>query len=299
MITPCGGLVSANGRCEMKAETALITGAASGIGLALAKEFGKRGHDLVLTSRVQSELREVATGLTSKHNIQVGTIAADLQQPDAPRQIFEAVQRDGITIDILANNAGLGLRGKFWELPLEDQLGMIRVNIEAVARLTHLFLPQMINRNAGRILNTASIAAFEPGPLLAVYHASKAFVLSFSEALATELEDTNITVTALCPGATDTDFFPKAGMMETKAFQKGPVSSPQEVAETAYKSMMRGDRTVVVGGMNKAMVFARRFMTEGAQAKMNKKFYERAEPGEQKRRRGDFERKADEKELAE
>lgn len=283
----------------MKADTALITGAASGIGLALAKEFGKRGHDLVLTSRVQSELRDVAAGLTSKYNIQVGTMAADLQQPDAPRQLFEAVQRDGITIDILVNNAGLGFRGRFWELPLEDQLSIIRVNIEAVVRLTHFFLPQMINRNAGRVLNTASIAGFEPGPLLAVYHASKAFVLSFSEALATELEDTNITVTALCPGATDTDFFPKAGMVETKAFQKGPVSSPQEVAETAYKALMRGDRTVVVGGMNKAMVFARRFMSEGAQAKMNKKFYERAEPGEQKRHRGDFERKAEEKELAE
>lgn len=283
----------------MKAETALITGAASGIGLALAKEFAKHGHHLVLTSRVQSELRDVAAELTTKHNIQVGTIAADLQQPDTPRQLFEAVQREGVTIDILVNNAGLGFRGRFWELPLEDQLSIIRVNIEAVVRLTHFFLPQMINRNSGRVLNTASIAGFEPGPLLAVYHASKAFVLSFTEALATELDETNITVTALCPGATDTDFFPKAGMLETKAFQKGPVLAPQEVAEKAYKALLRGDRTVVVGGANKAMVFARRFLSEGAQAKMNKKFYERTKPGEQKRRRGDFERKAEEKELVE
>jgi hypothetical protein len=202
-------------------------------------------------------------------------------------------------IDILVNNAGLGFRGKFWEIPLEDQMSIVRVNIEAMMRMTYLFLPPMISRNRGRVMNTASIAGFEPGPLLAVYHASKAFVLSFTEALATELEETGITVTALCPGATDTDFFPKAGMVETKAFQKGPVMAPQEVAETGYAALMKGDRTVVVGGSNKAMVFARRFMTEGAQAKMNKKFYERTTPAERKRHRGDFERKAEEKEITE
>jgi len=283
----------------MKAETVLITGAASGIGLALAKEFAKHGHDLILTSRVDSELSQVAADLTAKHEIDVGTLTFDLEQPDAPRQLFDSVQRENMAVDILVNNAGLGYRGNFWEIPLENQLSVIRVNIEAVVRLTYLFLPQMINRNSGRLLNTASIAGFEPGPLLAVYHASKAFVLSFSEALSVELEDTKITVTALCPGATDTDFFSKAGMLETKAFQKGPVSAPQEVAEKAYKALMRGDHTVVVGGANKAMVFARRFMTEGAQAKMNKKFYQPARPAQQKRRRGDFERKAEEKELAE
>lgn len=283
----------------MKTETVLITGAASGIGLALAREFAKHGHDLVLTSRVDSELSDVAAELTSKYQIDVGTLAADLEQPDAPKRLFDSVQREGMEIDILVNNAGLGYRGNFWEIPLENQISILRVNIEAVVRLTYLFLPQMINRNSGRLLNTASIAGFEPGPLLAVYHASKAFVLSFTEALAVELEDTKITVTALCPGATDTDFFPKAGMMETKAFQKGPVMAPQEVAELGYKALMRGNRTVVAGGANKAMVFARRFMTEGAQAKMNKKFYEPAKPGQHKRNRGDIERKAEEKELSE
>jgi short-subunit dehydrogenase len=283
----------------MKKETVLITGAASGIGLALAKEFAKHGHDLVLTSRVKEELRAVAAEITSKHNIEVGTIGGDLQQAETPQQIFEAVQRDGVAIDILVNNAGLGFRGKFWELPIEDQLSIIRVNNEAVLRMTHLFLPQMINRGSGRILNTASVAGFEPGPLLAVYHASKAFVLSFTEALAVELEDTNISVTALCPGPTDTDFFPKAGMLDTKAFQKAHVMAPQEVAEIAYKGLMRGDRTVVAGGSNKALVFARRFMTEGAQAKMNKKFYERTKAQQVKRHRGDFERKAQQKEEKE
>lgn len=283
----------------MKAETVLITGAARGIGLALAREFAKHGHDLVLTSRVDSELTDVAAELTAKHQIDVGTLAFDLEQSDAPQRLFDSVQSEDMDIDILVNNAGLGYRGNFWEIPLENQLSIIRVNIEAVIRLTHLFLPQMINRNSGRLLNTASIAGFEPGPLLAVYHASKAFVLSFTEALAVELEDTKITVTALCPGATDTDFFPKAGMLETKAFQKGPVMAPREVAELGYKALMRGDRTVVAGGANKAMVFARRFMTEGAQAKMNKKFYEPAKSSQRKRNRGDIERKAEEKELSE
>jgi len=276
----------------MRTETALITGAASGIGLALAREFAKHGHNLVLTSRVRSELRDVAGDLTSKYNIEVGTIAADLQDPNGPEMLYDAIRREAVLVDILVNNAGLGFRGKFWEIPIENQTNIIRVNIEAVVRMTHLFLPQMIRRNQGRIMNTASIAGFEPGPLLAVYHASKAFVLSLTEALATELEETNITVTALCPGPTDTDFFPKAGMMATKAFQKAHVMAPQEVAELAYKALMRGDRTVVAGGSNKALTFARRFMTEGAQAKMNKKFYERAKPTQQKRHRGDFERKA-------
>jgi uncharacterized protein len=286
----------------MRTETVLITGAASGIGLALAKEFAKHGHNLVLTSRVRSELREVAGELTSKYNVEVGTIAADLEDPNGPEMLFDAIRREAVLIDILVNNAGLGFRGRFWEIPIENQLKIIRVNDEAVVRMTHLFLPQMIRRNQGRIMNTASIAGFEPGPLLAVYHASKAFVLSFTEALATELEQTEITVTALCPGPTDTDFFPKAGLEDTKAFQKAHVMAPQEVAELGYKGLMRGDRTVVAGGSNKALVFARRFMTEGAQAKMNKKFYERAKPTQQKRRRGDFERKAaqkEEKELAE
>jgi short-subunit dehydrogenase len=290
----------------MKTETALITGAASGIGLALATEFAKHGHNLILTSRVQSELRDVAGDLTSRYNVEVGTIAADLQDPNGPEMLLDAIRREAVLVDILVNNAGLGYRGKFWEIPIENQMNIVRVNIEAVMRMTHLFLPQMIRRNQGRIMNTASIAGFEPGPLLAVYHASKAFVLSFTEALATELEDTKVTVTALCPGPTDTDFFPKAGLTDTKAFQKAHVMAPQEVAELGYKGLMRGDRTVVAGGANKAMVFARRFMTEGAQAKMNKKIYERAKPTDQKRHRGDFERKAarkqaekEEKELSE
>jgi uncharacterized protein len=142
----------------MKTERVLITGAASGIGLALAREFAKHGHDLVLTSRVDSELTDVAAELTAKHQIDVGTLAADLEQPDAPKRLFDSVQQEGMEIDVLVNNAGLGYRGNFWEIPLENQISILRVNIEAVVRLSYLFLPQMINRNSGRLLNTASVA---------------------------------------------------------------------------------------------------------------------------------------------
>ena len=224
----------------MSSEIALITGAASGIGLALAHEFAKHGHPLIITSRVSLELEEIAAELNAQHHVEVRTVAADLEDPEGAFRIFSAVGREGIDLDILVNNAGLGFRGEFWNTPIENDLSVINVNVAAIMRLTKLFLPRMLQRNRGRIMNTASIAGFEPGPYMAVYHASKAFVLSFSEALATELEQTKITVSTLCPGATDTDFFPKADMLDTAAFQKGKVMAPQEVAESAYQGLMRG-----------------------------------------------------------
>ncbi|MGZ4988263.1 MAG: SDR family NAD(P)-dependent oxidoreductase [Limisphaerales bacterium] len=272
--------------------TALITGAGSGIGLALAHEFARHGHPLLLTSRVESEIQATAAQISAQYHVPVGAIGGDLMEAETPARIFEAVQRDKTTIDILVNDAGLGFRGKFTEIPVEDQIAIIRVNIEAVVRLTHLFLPSIQRRNVGGILNVASIAGFEPGPLLAVYHASKAFVLSFTEALHVALKDTNFKISALCPGATDTDFFPKAGMMNTRAFQQSHVMSPQAVAEIGYNGFMRGDPTIVAGGSNKALVFLRRFMTEKKMAQMNKKFYEEVPPQKRKRARGEFEEKA-------
>lgn len=224
----------------MTKETALITGASSGIGLHLAREFAQHRHSLVLVAPVELELRKVANELMSAHGIDVRVIAKDLEQEIAAEEIQrEADQGDGASIDILVNNAGHGQRGKFSEIPIEDDISMLRLNVEAVLRLTKVFLPEMVRRGRGKILNTASVAGFEPGPLLAVYHATKAFVLSFSESLATELEDTGVSVTALCPGPTDTDFFPKAGMMDTHAFQKANVMAPQEVAEMGYKALMK------------------------------------------------------------
>jgi uncharacterized protein len=274
-------------------ETVLITGASSGIGLHLAREFAKHGHPVVLVAPVEDELERIATEIRHEFDANVEVIAADLSEESSAEDIWDELAVMGTTVDILCNNAGLGRRGKFWEIPIEDDIQMLRVNAEAVVRMTKRFLPRMLSRGRGRILNTASVAGFEPGPLLAVYHSTKAFVLSFSEALATELKDTGVTVTALCPGPVDTDFFPKADMVDTKVFQKGNVMAPQEVAETAYKAVMDGERVIVPGGMNKAMVFARRILPETAQAKQNEKMYEEADLEERKRERGDVEGKAE------
>jgi short-subunit dehydrogenase len=277
----------------MNKETVLITGATSGIGLELAREFAKHGHSLFLTGRVEEELASVANELREKRNVLVQTFAQDLEESNAEGNIFEAVQRAGMQIDILINNAGLGYKGKFWEIPEEKYESILRVNVLTVLRLTRLFLPQMIQRGSGKLVNTASIAGFQPGPLLAVYHASKAFVLSLTESLAAELADSGITVTAICPGATDTDFFPKADMEDTRIFQKGNnVMAPQEVAAKSYKAIMKGDPIFVPGGKNKLLTFSRRFLTKKAQAKLNEKFYEDVtEPQTRNRERGDVEAK--------
>ncbi|ACB76145.1 SDR family NAD(P)-dependent oxidoreductase [Opitutus terrae] len=274
-------------------EMTLITGASSGIGLALAREFARHGHPLAIVAPVEPELHEIAAKLTAEFGVTVLPIAKDLAQETAADEIFDALINAGVSIEILVNNAGLGQRGNFWETPLDRDIEILRVNIEAALRLTKRFLSPMIERKRGRILNTASIAGFEPGPLLAVYHASKAFVLSWSEALATELQDADsgVTLTTLCPGPVDTDFFPKADMVDTKVFQKGNVMSPQEVAETAYEALMKGERVIVPGAMNKAIVAGRRMMPISAQARMNEKMYEEVAPEDRKRERGDIEEK--------
>jgi short-subunit dehydrogenase len=275
----------------MSKETVLITGATSGIGLELAREFANHGHPLFLTGRLETELAATANELQAKHNVQVQTFAQDLEESNAEGKIFEAAQRTGVQIDILVNNAGLGYKGNFWEISEAKYESILRVNVLALLRLTRLFLPQMIARRSGRLVNTASIAGFQPGPLLAVYHASKAFVLSLTESLAVELEDSGISVTAICPGATDTDFFPKADMEDTRIFQTGNnVMAPQEVAAKSYKAIMKGDPIFVPGGKNKLLTFSRRFLTKKAQAKLNKKFYEDVtEPATRQRERGDVE----------
>lgn len=277
-----------NSPLPISEQTALVTGSSSGIGLNLAREFARHGHPVVLVAPIEEEIEAIADQLSSEFGVPVKAIAADLTDELSIDDILSELEDDGTDIEILCNNAGLGHRGKFWEVPLEDQIEIIRLNIEAVTRLTHAFLPRMIERGHGRILNTASIAGFEPGPLMAVYHASKAYVLSLSEALATELKDTGVTLTALCPGPVDTDFFPKAEMLDSNAFQKGNVMAPQEIAEAAYPAVMSGERVIVPGGINKALVFSRRFMSESMQARMNEKLYE-TNDGERKRERGDVE----------
>jgi short-subunit dehydrogenase len=244
------------------------------------------------------ELHSVAEDIRKTYDVDVLFLAKDLAQAEVAEDVFEELFRAGIQVEILVNNAGLGRKGRFWEIPLEKDIAMLRVNIEAVVRMTKRFLPSMLARGHGRILNTASVASFEPGPMLAVYHATKAFVLSFSEALATELEETGISVTALCPGPTDTDFFTKADMMSTRAFQKASLMAPQAVAKDGYEAVMKGERVMVSGTVNKTLVFARRVMTESAQAKLNQQFYEDIDPSECRRERGELETKAAQEELA-
>lgn len=268
---------------------ALITGASSGIGLHLAREFAHHGHSLVLVAPNAEETEAVAGELRKEFQVTVRVIAKDLTQPGATDEIAAELHRDDAEVECLVNNAGFGERGKFWSIAPETHLAMIRLNIEAVIRLTHHFLPPMIARGYGRILNTASIAGFEPGPDLAVYHATKAFVLSLSQALATELEESGVTVTALCPGATDTDFFPKAHLVDTRAFQRQPVMAPQEVAVTGYAALMQGDPLVVPGALNKTMVAARRLLTKSAQSKKNEKLYAPTRRAERQRNRGEVE----------
>ena len=273
-------------------ETTLITGASSGIGMHLAHEFASHGHPLVLVAPRLEELQKLSNEINIKHGVEVTILAKDLEQADSPRDIYVELTQLGITVDILVNNAGHGLRGKSWEIPIQEDLSMMKLNIEAVLRMTKLFLPPMLERGYGRVLNTASVAGFEPGPLLAVYHATKAFVLSWSEALSIELEDTDITVTALCPGPTDTDFFPKADMVAAKAFQGSNVMAPQEVAKCGYDGLMAHELFVVPGGMNKLLVAARRILPESTQARINQSFYEYVPQEDVKRQRGEVEKEA-------
>lgn len=265
-------------------DTALITGASSGIGMHLAEEFAKHGHPLILVAPDATELEQLAERLGSSYCVNVKVVACDLREVEAFEKIKTALE--GTAVDILVNNAGHGQKGKAWEIPLTDDLSMVSLNIGAVLRLTKLLLPQMVERGHGRIMNTASVAGFQPGPGYAVYSSTKAFVLSYSESLATELQDTGVTVTALCPGPTDTDFFPKADMLQTRAFQQANLMAPQEVAQTGYNALMIGDRVVVPGLANKAMVFMRRLIPESLQAKLNEMLLDDVPPKDQSRARG-------------
>jgi hypothetical protein len=251
--------------------TALITGASSGIGLDLAHLFAQDGHDVVLVARSEDKLRELAKELEAKHKIAAHVIAADLARPDTPQQIFERAP----AVDFLVNNAGFGTSGKFAETDLAAELEMIQVNVTAVTHLTKLFLPPMLQRGRGRILNVASTAAFQPGPLMAAYYATKAYVLSFSEAIAEELRGTGVTVTALCPGPVATGFQKTANLgSQTLLKLMRPVSS-MSVARTAYRALMRGQRVVIPGLKNKIGVQSIRITPRALATKVVRALQER------------------------
>ena len=226
-------------------KTALITGASTGIGKELATIHAERGGDLVILARSKEKLDTLKTELEGKYSIDVMVIAKDLSQPEAPREICDEVKKAGIVIDFLINNAGFGGRGKFHERAWEQDLTMINLNIVALTALTRFFLPDFISRNEGRILNVSSTASFMPGPLQAVYYATKAYVTFFSNAIAEELYDTNITVTNLMPGATETEFAKVSGMDKTTLFDK--TASAHSVAKDGYNGMLAGKLDVVSG----------------------------------------------------
>lgn len=242
----------------MSDKTALITGGSVGIGFELAKQFAAHGHSLVLVARNTDQLEAAAGKIEGKYGVSVRTISMDLADADAPQKLFDSLGGDGVEIHYLINNAGFGLGGEFADTSLERELDMIQVNVATVVHLTKLFLPAMLKRKEGRIMNVASTAAFQPGPLHSIYYASKAFVLSFSEAIHEELRKTGVTVTALCPGPTQTGFFERAGTTRTRLFRQAVVASAEDVARFGYAAMMRGQSVAIPGIANKLMVQAER-----------------------------------------
>jgi short-subunit dehydrogenase len=230
-------------------KTALVTGASFGIGLELARIFAREGHDLVLVARSADKLRQLAAELERAHSARSLILATDLTEPGAAAYVLDQTTRAQIVVDILVNNAGFGQYGFFAENDLEECLRQIQLNVTTLTHLTRLYLPEMIARQEGRILNVASTAAFQPGPLMAVYFATKAYVLHLSEALANELEGTGVTVTCLCPGATATEFHKRANATEIRLLKMGSMD-PKTVAEDGYRAMMAGKPVVISGFKN-------------------------------------------------
>lgn len=241
-------------------QTVLITGATSGIGLSLAKQFGMHGYNLILVARDTKAVEQKARELTSEYNIHTFGISADLSDEKAPQTLFDTLKRRKIVIDILVNNAGFGMYGDFVTIDVEKHLNLIDLNIKALTALTRLFLPAMIERKKGKILNTASTAAFQPGPHMAVYYATKAYVLSLSEALSSELQSTGVTVTALCPGPTKTGFETGASMGRTKLFKFIKQMNPDEVAKIGFDGLMRNKIIVIPGFLNNFLAFGNRLV---------------------------------------
>lgn len=239
----------------MNNTTALVTGASGGIGYEFARVLARNGYDLVLTARNEKNLHEAAEQFAKEYGVTVEVIACDLATATAPRYLFDEIQRKNITIDILVNNAGFGDFGPFHTRDWDKTHAMIELNIKALTELTRLFLPDMVNRKAGKIVNVASTAAFQAGPLMSVYYASKAYVLSFSEAIAYELRDTGVTVTALCPGPTESGFLAAANLKNSGLFKGKKIASSREVAEYGYEAMMQGKVVAIQGTLNRLAAF--------------------------------------------
>lgn len=246
-------------------KTVLITGASSGLGYEFVKLFSKDNYDLILVARNVKRLEEIKNQFPS---VNIMLFPKDLTKPNAVKELYSEIKAQNLNIDVLINNAGFGLLGEFDKLDIDKEINMINLNVSALTELTYYVLKEMKQRNEGKILNVASIAAFAPGPLMAVYHATKAYVLSFSEALAEDLKETDIAITILCPGPTSTNFGKVAASDNTKMFNNAMAA--ETVAKAGYNALMRNKRVIVTGAVNKIAVFLTRFFPRSLAAKVAK-----------------------------
>jgi len=250
-------------------ERVLITGASGGIGEAFARLFAARSYDLVLAARSGEKLTQLCTQLSDGHQIRAESIAADLSTPSGVEQLLADLKAKSLQIDILVNNAGFGTFGLFADADLQEQLSQIQVNVAALTHLTRELLPGMVRRGRGKILNVASTAAFQPGPMMAVYYATKAYVLSFSDALRNEVAGSGVTVTCLCPGPTRTEFMARARMGNPAVLSKSRVMmDADEVARRGFEGLQKGRRLVIPGFLNKLIAYSTRLGSRGLSARV-------------------------------
>lgn len=251
----------------MKTTYTLITGASSGIGKALATIAAHEGRNLILVARGKESLTSLAQSLTKQYGVYAEVVACDLTDASSPQLIYDLAERKKLVVDILVNNAGFGDYGVFVETDRATQLSMVDLNIRALTELTHLFLPGMVARRDGRIMNVGSIASFLPGPLMSVYFATKAFVLSFSEALAAELRDSGVSVTCLCPGSTKTEFGRTAHVSENHSTRTSHVTAEQ-VASFGWEELLRGKTVAIYGTGNKISIILSKFLPRRVVARL-------------------------------
>ena len=257
--------------------TALITGASGGIGYELAKLFAKDHYNVVLVARSAPKLTQFADELQRQFSVSAKAVPLDLTAVAAPQFLFDQLQREGIMVDVLVNNAGYGVLGEFLKVSVDESLGQIQLNIIALTHLTKLFLGPMIERHSGKIMNVASTAGFQPGPLMSVYYASKAYVISFSEGLANELKGSGVTVTCLCPGPTETSLQERAGMENTRLVKTLRPMDAKTVARDGYRGLMAGKTLVISGFRNWLEAESVRFSPRKLVTAVSRKLLDRAE----------------------
>jgi uncharacterized protein len=256
--------------------TALITGASNGIGLELAKIHATKGGNLVLVARNKAKLDELKQELESQYKISVYTIGKDLSAADAALEVYNETTQQNIKIDYLINNAGVGTFGMFANADWDKEVQMINLNITTLTQFTHLYLKDMVARKSGKIMNVASTAAFQSGPTMAVYYATKAYVLSFSEAVNNEVKDSGVTITAFCPGATESGFQAAAAMEESALVKGKKLPTSKEVAAYGYKAMLKGKTVAIHGVMNYILANSVRFMPRSIVVAVTRKIQDKA-----------------------